>query len=190
MLSSFPPVEWTQPLITPTGFFFCFPFLSDCLLSMTVFIRAPHWGWEAVRGWVWTYLIYPFWKNDWNLKAMSAVKSINYLLFFLCTQMNMNAHTPSYSQHQRFIDSSGNSIELRRPLDLSLDSSSGSFTLGPNGEVLRKKSATLLEIERNRSLFIEQQGQHWHMSITWLPNNVLISDQSILTWFLCFFFNQ
>ncbi|KAI8775283.1 CAunnamed protein product, partial [Biomphalaria glabrata] len=72
--------------------------------------------------------------------------------------MNMNAHTPSYSQHQRFIDSSGNSIELRRPLDLSLDSSSGSFTLGPNGEVLRKKSATLLEIERNRSLFIEQQA--------------------------------
>ncbi|XP_055867257.1 mucin-4-like isoform X3 [Biomphalaria glabrata] len=73
-------------------------------------------------------------------------------------EMNMNAHTPSYSQHQRFIDSSGNSIELRRPLDLSLDSSSGSFTLGPNGEVLRKKSATLLEIERNRSLFIEQQA--------------------------------
>ncbi|XP_059156985.1 mucin-2-like [Physella acuta] len=77
-------------------------------------------------------------------------------------EMSMAAHTPSplgtQNQHHRFLDSSGHSVELRRPLDLSLDSSSGGSTLGPNGEVLRKKSATLLEIERNRSLFIEQQG--------------------------------
>ncbi|CAL1527925.1 unnamed protein product [Lymnaea stagnalis] len=75
---------------------------------------------------------------------------------------NTSAQRPSgyntLNQHHRFLDSSGNSIELRRPLDLSLDSSSGSCSLGPNGEIVRKKSATLLEIERNRSLFIEQQG--------------------------------
>lgn len=37
-------------------------------------------------------------------------------------------------------------------------------TLG--GKEERKKSSTLLEIERNRSLFMEQQGQHMPLALT------------------------
>uniref|UniRef100_A0A0B7ARV0 PH domain-containing protein n=2 Tax=Arion vulgaris TaxID=1028688 RepID=A0A0B7ARV0_9EUPU len=71
----------------------------------------------------------------------------------------LEAQSPFHprSQH-RFVDSSGTPIELRRPFDFSLDSSSSSGSLGMSGETERKKSATLMEIERNRSLFIEQQG--------------------------------
>ncbi|GFO46572.1 pleckstrin-like protein domain family b member 2 [Plakobranchus ocellatus] len=76
--------------------------------------------------------------------------------------------SPSPNEHQLFVDADGTSTELRKPLDLSLDSSTGSgggvSTSGGGGVdsegqqgPQRKKSTTLLEIERNRSLFIEQQ---------------------------------
>ncbi|GFS08674.1 pleckstrin-like protein domain family B member 2 [Elysia marginata] len=75
--------------------------------------------------------------------------------------------SPLPKQAQLFLDGDGTPTEMTRPFDLSLDSSAGSSSTsapsgGPDGEAAtipeRKKSATLLEIERNRSLFIEQQG--------------------------------
>ena len=76
--------------------------------------------------------------------------------------------SPKPNQHQLYLDGEGTPTELRRPFDLSLDSPTGSgsastLSIGLEGETAsgpqRKKSATLLEIERNRSLFIEQQGK-------------------------------
>lgn len=69
----------------------------------------------------------------------------------------LESQSPFYPRSHRIVDSSGTPIELRRPFDFSLDSSPGSGSFG--GETERKKSATLMEIERNRSLFIEQQGR-------------------------------
>ncbi|CAG5125276.1 unnamed protein product, partial [Candidula unifasciata] len=70
---------------------------------------------------------------------------------------SLEGHSPFHPRSHRIVDSSGTPIELRRPFDFSLDSSPGSGSFGPGSDPERKKSATLMEIERNRSLFIEQQ---------------------------------